>query len=261
MDLNLNDKTVLVTGGASGIGEAIVRGLVSEKAFPVIIDKNEDAAERLRKEFEAENIPAKVILSDMSTADKCGDILKEISTNNRSVYALVNNAGINDGAGLINGTADDFLTSLQRNLHHCYFMAKACLEGIIKNRGAIINISSKTALTGQGNTSGYAASKGAMLGLAREWAVDLAPHGVRVNAIIPSEVLTPQYEEWLKNFPQPEQKRKKIEEKIPLGNRFTTPEEIADITLFLLSEKASHITGQFLHVDGGYIHLDRAITN
>ena len=102
--------------------------------------------------------------------------------------------------------------------------------------------------------------KGAVLGLTREWAVELLPYGIRVNAILPAEVMTPLYRQWLDTFPDPEQKLESIRNKIPLGKRMTLPAEIASMAIFLLSGRAEHITGQHLYVDGGYVHLDRALT-
>lgn len=128
-----------------------------------------------------------------------------------------------------------------------------------KTKGSIVNISSKTAVTGQGNTSGYAAAKGAQLALTREWAVELLPFGIRVNAVVPAEVLTPMYEKWIKTFDDPEEKLRHILKNIPLGNRMTTKEEIASMTVYLIFGQTSHITGQIVHVDGGYVHLDRAL--
>ena len=124
-----------------------------------------------------------------------------------------------------------------------------------------MNIASKTAITGQGGTSGYASAKGAILALTREWAVELLPYSIRVNAIVPAEVMTPLYKQWLETFPDPEQKLKAIIAKIPLGKRMTLPEDIAAMAVFLLSSKAGHITGQHIFVDGGYTHLDRALTS
>jgi L-fucose dehydrogenase len=96
--------------------------------------------------------------------------------------------------------------------------------------------------------------------LTREWAVELLPYGIRVNAVIPAEVMTPLYEKWLKTFPNPDEKLKGITAKIPLGKRMTLDDEIASTVVFLLSPKSGHTTGQWLFVDGGYVHLDRAIT-
>ena len=123
-----------------------------------------------------------------------------------------------------------------------------------------MNIASKTAVTGQGGTSGYASAKGAILALTREWAVELLGYGIRVNAVLPAEVMTPLYRQWLDTFPNPDEKLKTILAKIPLQQRMTKPEEIAAMVVFLISARAGHMTGQHIFVDGGYVHLDRALT-
>jgi NAD(P)-dependent dehydrogenase (short-subunit alcohol dehydrogenase family) len=176
------------------------------------------------------------------------------------IDALVNNAGLNDKIGLEHGTPQEFINSLGHNLVHYYCMAHYSLAYLKKTQGSIINVSSKTAVTGQGGTSGYASSKGGVMALTREWAVELLPYGIRVNTIIPSEVITPAYQAWLDTFPNSREKKAGIIAKIPLGKRMTQPEEIASTAVFLLSGKSSHTTGQHLFVDGGYVHLDRAST-
>ena len=173
------------------------------------------------------------------------------------IDALINNAGANDAIGLEKGTPKKFLASLDNNLYHYYYLAHFALAALKKSQGSILNVSSKTAFTGQGNTSGYAASKGAQIALTREWAVELLPYNIRVNAVIPAEVMTPLYEKWLSTLDNPEQKLKEITRNIPLGNRMTTKKEIASMVAYLVSEQASHITGQIIFVDGGYVHLDR----
>ena len=173
--------------------------------------------------------------------------------------AIVNNAGVNDCVGLEAGSPAAFVESLERNLVHVYAITHHALPALKQTRGAIVNIASKVALTGQGGTSGYAAAKGGILALTREWAVELLPAGIRVNAVVPAEVMTPLYREWLSGFPDPDQALADITARIPLGHRMTTPEEIAAAVVFLLSPRSAHTTGQQLVVDGGYTHLDRAI--
>ncbi|MGJ8737801.1 SDR family oxidoreductase, partial [Zobellia laminariae] len=158
------------------------------------------------------------------------------------------------------GNYEDFMASLQKSLVHYYLMAQYALPELKKSKGAIVNIGSKTSFTGQGGTSGYAASNGGRNALTREWAVELLPYEIRVNALIVAECYTPLYEKWINTFSEPEKKMKSITDKIPLGNRMTTAVEIANTVVFLLSELSSHTTGQLLFVDGGYTHLDRAIT-
>src|SRR6266481_3917985 len=260
MDLRLKGKVVLVTGGAKGIGAAIVRGCCAEGAVPVIVDRDEEAGERLQAELRANRVETGLIIADLSAAEACANVVEGTIQKLGRLDALVNNAGVNDGVGLECGNPEKFVASLERNLVHYYAMAHHALGALKKARGSIVNISSKTAVTGQGGTSGYVASKGAILGLTREWAAELLPLGIRVNAVVPAEVMTPLYRQWVSGFPDPEAKLANIISKIPLGKRMTKPEEIADMVVFLLSERASHITGQHIFVDGGYTHLDRALT-
>lgn len=254
MNLNLKDKVFLISGGAKGIGGAVARELLAEGAIPVIIDPDEKAGSELLKKGIGLQIP--VLLS--SEEDSRNAVIQTIQTFGR-IDGLINNAGVNDSVGLEKGNPKAFIASVAKNLNHCYDLAHFALLHLRASKGSIVNISSKTALTGQGNTSGYTAAKGAILSLTREWAVELLPYQIRVNAIIPAEVMTPMYESWIQTFEDPAEKLKSINSKIPLGNRMTKPEEIAVMVIFLLSDKANHITGQHLHVDGGYTHLDRAL--
>ncbi|MFM8583280.1 MAG: SDR family oxidoreductase, partial [Planctomycetaceae bacterium] len=126
-------------------------------------------------------------------------------------------------------------------------------------KGAIVNIGSKVAETGQGGTSAYAAANGGRNALTREWAVELLGDEIRVNAVIVAECWTPLYEKWINTLSNPEETLARIEARIPLGKRMTCSEEIANAVAFLLSPRSSHTTGQLLHIDGGYTHLDRAL--
>jgi L-fucose dehydrogenase len=260
MDLQLKDKVVIVTGGARGIGAAIVRTCSSEGAIPVIVDREREAGEKLQAELRDAGSRCEVIAADISEAEICSRVVAQAFDKLGRIDALVNNAGINDKVGLESGSPEEYVASLKRNLLHYYNMAHYVLPHLKESRGAIVNIASKTAITGQGGTSGYASSKGAILALTREWAVELLDCGIRVNAVVPSEVMTPLYRQWLDTFPDPDRKLESIVAKIPLGKRFTTAEEIASTVVFLISPRSGHTTGQQLFVDGGYVHLDRALS-
>ena len=259
MELGLSGKTVIVTGGAAGIGAAIVDVLVAQGAVPIILDRSPPDPDRLA------DLRVQVPATDWVTVDltedtQCRTAVSEVFKRHGKIDALVNNAGINDAVGLDAGPAA-FRRSLDRNLVHYYTMAHLCVSEIKRQRGAIVNISSKVALTGQGGTSAYAAAKGGVLGLTREWAAELARDGVRVNAVVPGETMTPMYRSWLSGFDAPDAKLAGIVRNIPLANRMTKASEIATTVAFLLSDWAGHMTGQFLVVDGGYSDLDRALTS
>jgi L-fucose dehydrogenase len=260
MDLELKDKVVLVTGGAKGIGASITKTCAQEGAIAVAVDRDVLACQQLQDELGTQGLEISCIAMDLSPATNCREIVQQAIATCDRIDGLVNNAGVNDKVGLEHGDPHQFLSSLERNLLHYYNMAHYALPHLKRTRGSIVNIGSKTALTGQGGTSGYVASKGAILGLTREWAAELLPYGMRVNAVIPAEVMTPLYRQWLDGFSDPPEKLKSVVAKIPLDRRMTTPDEIAAMVVFLLSAKAGHITGQHLFVDGGYVHLDRALT-
>lgn len=260
MDLQLKDKVVLITGGAKGIGEAITRGCAREGAIPVFVDKDTEAGKKLQTELVIGGATCSLISADVLSVESCRAAVEQTLREYARLDVLVNNVGANDNVGLENGSPEKYVSSLRLNLFHYYNMAHFALPALKKAQGCILNISSKVAVTGQGGTSGYASAKGAILALTRDWAAELLPHGIRVNAAIPAEVSTPLYKQWVSTFPNPEEKLAHIVSKIPLGKRMTQPQEIAAMVLFLISSRASHITGQHVFVDGGYTHLDRALT-
>jgi L-fucose dehydrogenase len=257
MDLGLKDKVVLVTGGASGIGAAISVSLAAEGAVPVVLTRRMPEP-AFMAELTAKSPHATAIVTELTDDAQCRAAVDQVIAAFGRIDGLVNNAGANDSVGLEAGP-EAFRASIERNLTHYYTMAHLCAPHLRASKGAIVNISSKTAVTGQGNTSAYAAAKGAQLALTREWAAALAKDGVRVNAVIPAESMTPLYERWIQSFDDPAAQLSEITRRIPLGHRMTTPAELADQTVFLLSARAAHTTGQWVFVDGGYTHLDRAL--
>jgi NAD(P)-dependent dehydrogenase (short-subunit alcohol dehydrogenase family) len=259
MDLNLKEKVIIVTGGSKGIGNGICNVLASEGAIPIIIGRKEKDILNAIKVIENNGGKASYALAELTKPEDCKNAVAKIMEEFGRIDGVVNNAGVNDGVGLEHGNYEDFIASAHKNLVHYYLIAHHALPALKKSKGTIVNIGSKTSVTGQGNTSGYAAANGGRNALTREWAVELLPYGIRVNAVIVAECYTPLYKRWINTFSNPDEKLKEITSKIPLENRMTTAEEIANTVVFLLSDKSSHTTGQLLFVDGGYVHLDRSL--
>lgn len=258
MDLLLKNKVIVVTGGAKGIGEGITEVLAREGALPVIVGRNEDDNLTTLKKIGGNGFQ---VVAELTRPEECERAIREVVKKYGRIEGVVNNAGVNDGVGLENGSYEAFMASVHKNLVHYYLIAHYALPALKASKGSIVNIGSKTAETGQGGTSAYAASNGGRNALTREWAVELLKYGIRVNAVIVAECFTPLYARWIQTFPNPEERLKIINDKIPLGNRMTTSEEIGNAVAFLLSERSSHTTGQLVYVDGGYVHLDRAISD
>lgn len=261
MDLGLKGKIIVVTGGGAGIGAAISRSCLDEGARVVVVGRRSQNVEEFLGSMQATGADCSFLEAHLEDTGRCREVIAEVEQRFGGIFGLVNNAGVNDRVGLETGSVEEFVASLHRNLVHYYALAHYALPAIKRERGAIVNVSSKVAFTGQGGTSAYAASKGAQLALTREWAAELAPLGIRVNAVIPAEVMTPLYRRLLDATDDAEGNLRQITAKIPLGHRMTLDSEIAAAVVFLLSPTQSgHTTGQHVVVDGGYIHLDRALS-
>jgi L-fucose dehydrogenase len=261
MDLQLRNKVIIVSGGAKGIGEGIAKVLAEEGAIPVIVGRSAEDNTKVVDEIIAAGGNAFQVEAELTKPEECEKAIRQIIEKFGRIEGLVNNAGVNDGVGLEKGSYEGFMSSMHKNVVHYYLLAHYALPLLIQSKGSILNITSKTAETGQGNTSAYAAANGARNALTREWAVELLKYGIRVNAIVVAESWTPQYATWIETLSNPQEKLQEIKSKIPFENRMTTPVEIANMTAFLLSARSSHTTGQIIHVDGGYVHLDRALAN
>ncbi len=262
MDLHLQDKVMIVTGGFKGIGKGITLRLAEEGAIPVVLNRPDGADEEFRHDIERVTHTYDVHLIDLNDTDGIKPIVESVMSKYGHIDGVVNNAGRNDNLPLETTTWRQFEESLHGNLTHYYELVHQCAAALKASKGSVVNIGSKTALTGQGKTSAYAAAKGAILGLTREWAAALAHDGVRVNAVVVAEAWTPLYAQWIRTFGDEEAQREqlaKITDRIPLGHRMTETTEIADTVAFLLSDRSSHTTGQWIFPDGGYVHLDRAL--
>lgn len=259
MDLNLAGRVVVISGAAGikgSIGETIVRAVAGEDGIPVLIDRN-DRGFVYAKELKSQGTDAHFVKTDVTDPQQLAYAVKEIVEKYNRIDAVINNVGVNDGAGL-EASYEDFMNSLRLNLVSYFLLTKYTLPKLRESKGCILNIGSKVAITGQGGTSGYAAAKGGVLALTREWAADLSKDGIRVNALIIAESMTPAYENWLRTLENGPERLRSIVEQIPFGKRMTLPGEIADMALFLISDKSGHTTGQHVYVDGGYVHLDRS---
>jgi L-fucose dehydrogenase len=259
MNLQLENKVVIITGGAKGIGEGITRAFAAEGATAVILGRNPDEGAGLVADINRVGGKADSFHAELTDDEAVRTAVASIVERHGRVDVIVNNAGCNDAVSLRHAPSD-FRRSLDINLVHAFALVHHALDALIASQGCIVNIGSKTAVTGQGGTSGYAAANGALNALTREWAVDLMKFGIRVNCVIPAEVITPQYERWLAAAADPELARQQLNHSVPFGSRTTTVREIADTVVFVASPNSSHTTGQLLFVDGGYVHLDRACT-
>lgn len=237
----------------------MVRLLGQEGAHVVFVGRNESAGNLLARRATKSRGACAFVKADLTREADCEYCVQQTLAKFGGLDIVVNNAGVNDAVGL-NQSPAEFMASLQRNLFHVFAVTHFALTALKKARGAIVNVGSKVAVTGQGHTSGYAAAKGGMNALTREWAAALASDGVRVNCVVPAECDTPQYQRWFDAQPNPAEVRRSIEKLVPLGQRMTTADEIASAVVFLASPRSSHTTGQIVLVDGGYSHLDRALT-
>lgn len=263
MDLHLEGKVFIVTGAFKGIGKGIVMRLAKEGAIPICVNRKDGEEDRFSKEMSQITNTYEIFFLDLNDTDEIKPIVDAVVKKYGHIDGIVNNAGRNDNLELETTTWRDFEASLHNNLTHYFELVHEAVSYLKESKGAIVNISSKVALTGQGKTSAYAAAKGAILGLTREWAAALAADDVRVNALVVAEAWTPLYANWIKTFGDEEAQKKRlslITDKIPLGKRMTSVEELADTTAFLLSDVSSHTTGQWVTVDGGYVNLDRSLT-
>jgi L-fucose dehydrogenase len=218
MNLSLKDKVVIVTGGGKGIGAGISKAFTAEGAIVCILGRTLEPCEDLVESIRAEGGTAEAYRVEMTDENAVKDTVGAILKRHGKIDVIINNAGRNDAIGLRH-SVEEFEQSLRSNVVHFFSLVHHALEALIASKGVIINIGSKCSVTGQGGTSGYAASKGAINALTREWALDLRDYGIRVNCVVPAEVITPLYEEWLNRAPDPKAAREQLNRTIPLGRR------------------------------------------
>ena len=243
--MRLRDKVAIVTGAASGFGEGIARHFATEGARVVIADLNADAAEKLARE-----IGGLAVRADVSRSGDVQKLAEATLASYGGIDILVNNAGIGHTPQPLDGLAEEtFDRILAVNVKSVYLTAREIVPRMkVQKRGAILNIASTAGVSPRPNLAWYNASKGWMITATRAMAIELAPLGIRVNAINPVAGETPLLATFMgEDTPQT---RAKFLASIPIG-RFSTPGDIAAAACFLCSDEASMITGVALEVDGG----------
>lgn len=240
-----NKKIALVTGGASGLGFAIAKKFISENIFTIILGRN------LEKLQEAENQLGKYckpVQFDLTQLDRIPDLIRQIKEEYQSIDILVNNAGIHLKKPLTEVSDPEFQQVVLTNLNTVFSLSREAAHVMLDQRsGNILNISSMAAQYGIPQVVAYTAAKAGIEGMTRAMAVELSPHGIRVNCIAPGFIATKMSSGAMNGDPE---RKRKVLSRTPL-EKFGSPEDVADAALFLTSGAAHYITGTILNVDGG----------
>jgi len=245
----LEGKTAIVTGGTMGIGEAIVRRFADEGAHVVVVARSRERGERLAAELGQDRV--RFVAADV-TEPASADAAVEAAEAFGGVDVLVNNAAIDFTSDLLQTDGDDVRRVFETNFFGTFWMfTRVARELRRRGGGSIINITSRLASIGVSTMVVYSASKGALLAMTRGAAVELAPYGVRVNAVAPGLTATPLYDAWVGEQDDPEAFAANVAATIPQG-RVGTPEEVAAAVAYLAADESAHVTGASIPVDGGY---------
>jgi NAD(P)-dependent dehydrogenase (short-subunit alcohol dehydrogenase family) len=246
----LAGKTVIVTGGTMGIGEAIVRRCLDEGARVVVVARNRARGERLAAEL-GDDDRVRFVAGDVTDPD-VADAAVEAAERFGGVDVLVNNAAVDFTSDLLDTDPEDVRRVFDTNVFGALWMlVRVARELKRRGGGSIVNVSSRLASIGVPTMVVYSASKGALLALTRGAAIELAPHGIRVNAVAPGMTATPLYNAWIEGHDDPEAKAAEVAASIPQG-RVGTPEEVAAAVAYLAADESAHVTGASIPIDGGY---------
>ena len=254
---SLQNKTALITGGGSGIGEAIAQTFANQDAKVFIIDQNLDAANKTVEKINKKGLSAKAYKCDVSNNKNVSNVISEISKTS-TIDILINNAGIAH-VGNIEACEEKDLDHLYEvNIKGVYNCTRAIIPFMVKNKnGCIINLTSIASSVGIKDRFAYSMSKGAVLTMTYSIASDYINDNIRCNCISPARVHTPFVDGFIrKNYPgQEKQMFENLSKTQPIG-RMGTPQEIADLALYLSSDEASFITGSNFPIDGGFVKLN-----
>jgi 2-keto-3-deoxy-L-fuconate dehydrogenase len=252
---DLSGKNAVITGGASGIGRAITILFARAGATVIVLELNRKSGETVVEEVVKAGGKAMFLQCDIADTDQ---VKMTISSINLSIDILVNNAGISHVGNLQNTTVEDFNRLFQVNVRGVYNCMQAVIERMVNQKsGVILNMASIAAMVGLPDRFAYSMAKGAVLSMTYSVARDYIEHNIRCNCVSPARVHTPFVDAFIeKNYPGREKDMfEKLSKSQPIG-RMGTAEEVADMALFLCSDKASFITGTNFPIDGGFVTLN-----
>ncbi len=244
----MDKRTVLVTGGAMGIGRGVVERFLESGASVALFDINREAGEQTASELSRQQ-RVLTLIGDVSREQDARAAVEAAVAEFGSLDVLVNNAGIEIGGRVDQLTPEQWDRQLGVNLRGAFLMSKYAIPHMRKRGGAIVNISSVHAFYSYAACPAYDASKAGLIGLTRTMAIDHGPDKIRVNAICPGYIDTPLLRHWLEHVPNREGTMSEVLKAHPLG-RIGTPRDIAEAVYFLASEAAEFISGTYLIVDG-----------
>ncbi len=252
-EMELQGRVAIVTGAAMGIGRASAEALARAGAATVLADIDEDAGRESAEAILRAGFIARFVRADVTSMADLETLAAETLTTFGGIDILVNNAARAIGGAVDEIDETSWNTVISTNLTSVWRGMKVCIPAMKKRGGgAIVSLSSVQALTGFRGWAAYAAAKGGINALTQQAAIDLAPHGIRVNAVAPGTIMTPLNERIFRSHPDPAKLIRTWNEAHPLG-RFGEACEVAEAVLFLASDRASFITGTILRVDGGLL--------
>jgi 3-oxoacyl-[acyl-carrier protein] reductase len=245
--MTFSGRVAIVTGASQGIGEAIALSLAEDRATVILVDIQKDKLDEVAEKIKSGNGLAYSYSADVSQSDQVSELVERVIEEHQKIDFLVNNAGITRDGLLLRLKEQDWDSVIAVNLKGVFNFSKAVIRNMISNRfGRIVNISSVVGLMGNAGQTNYSASKAGVIGFTKSLSREVAARGITVNAVAPGYITTAMTEELS------EEVKNAFVEFIPM-KRFGTPDEVAQVVKFFLSEKASYITGQVLSINGGML--------